>query len=98
MSHCPTVPEHPKVNVPFSDLYLYGLGAGIMDVSVMTVDEKVVQYFTLCARKAPNSMVPGYLQRLLSLAAAGIIRVVMSANGGRGPFADFMFVGIRFLS
>ncbi|KAF4414671.1 hypothetical protein FACUT_14071, partial [Fusarium acutatum] len=28
-------------------------------------------------------------------ALAGVIRAVMSYNGVRGPFADFMFTGIR---
>ncbi|PYH42150.1 uncharacterized protein BP01DRAFT_359765 [Aspergillus saccharolyticus JOP 1030-1] len=30
-------------------------------------------------------------------AAAAIIRALMSANGIRGPFADFMFISIRLL-
>lgn len=30
-------------------------------------------------------------------AVAGIIRVIMGANGIRGPFADFMFTGVRLL-
>lgn len=30
-------------------------------------------------------------------AVAGVIRAFMSASGVRGPFADFMFVGIRLL-
>ncbi|CAP96226.1 hypothetical protein E8E15_004281 [Penicillium rubens] len=30
-------------------------------------------------------------------AVAGIIRAIMSANGIRGPFADFMFISVRLL-
>ncbi|CAG8910194.1 unnamed protein product [Penicillium egyptiacum] len=30
-------------------------------------------------------------------AVAGIIRAIMSANGMRGPFADFMFISVRLL-
>jgi hypothetical protein len=30
-------------------------------------------------------------------ALAGVIRAVMSYNGVRGPFADFMFTGVRLL-
>lgn len=28
-------------------------------------------------------------------AVAGVIRALMSVNGIRGPFADFMFIGVR---
>lgn len=30
-------------------------------------------------------------------AVAGIVRAIMGANGIRGPFADFMFTGVRLL-
>ena len=30
-------------------------------------------------------------------AVAGVIRAAMSVNGIRGPFADFMFTGVRLL-
>ena len=30
-------------------------------------------------------------------AVAGIIRAAMSNNGIRGPFADFMFIGVRLM-
>ncbi|KAJ4177574.1 hypothetical protein NW755_013766 [Fusarium falciforme] len=30
-------------------------------------------------------------------ALAGVIRAVMAYNGVRGPFSDFMFIGIRLL-
>ncbi|KKZ60711.1 hypothetical protein EMCG_04638 [[Emmonsia] crescens] len=107
-----TIPERPKPKVPCSNLFLYGLGAGIMGVAAMTVSEKIEQFFT----GRPNSLVPGYtMQRLLGMiprpesemfllnmsmhygqgAVAGVIRALMSVNGIRGPFADFMFIGVR---
>ncbi|EXK23394.1 hypothetical protein FOMG_19826 [Fusarium oxysporum f. sp. melonis 26406] len=95
-------------------MFMYGCGAGILGVAMMTFTEKIEQFFT----SRPNSLVPGKtLARLISVAPqskdemwglnmamhygqgalAGVIRAVMSYNGVRGPFADFMFTGIRLL-
>ncbi|KAL1953566.1 hypothetical protein VTO42DRAFT_2593 [Malbranchea cinnamomea] len=109
-----TIPTRPSPHVPFRTLCLYGLGAGVFGVAVMTVSEKIEQYFT----GRPNSLVPGRtLQTLLGIgprldsemfplnmtmhygqgAVAGIVRAIMSVQGIRGPFADFMLIGVRLL-
>ncbi|KAL2366996.1 hypothetical protein RJZ56_000083 [Blastomyces dermatitidis] len=61
-----TIPDRPKPNVhaPCSNIFFYGIGAGIMGVAAMTISEKLVQFFT----GRPNSLVPGYtMQRLFGM-------------------------------
>lgn len=62
------------------------------------VPGRTLQNLLGCAPRPDHEMLPLNMSMHFGEGAvAGLIRAVMSVNGVRGPFADFMFVGIRLL-
>ncbi|KAK0668105.1 hypothetical protein QBC41DRAFT_365785 [Cercophora samala] len=89
-----TDPVRPRPIMPWGTVIACGLSAGFLGVAAMTVSEKIEQSFT----GRPNSYGLNMAMHYGQGAAAAIVRASAGYSFGmRGPFTDFMFMGLRLL-
>ncbi|KAJ3036055.1 hypothetical protein HDV00_003102 [Rhizophlyctis rosea] len=107
----PIIPAGSTTRLGLGTAFTYGLGAGILGVAVMTLGEKLEQLITnrpnsyvpglTLARLlnlTPNSSNMLYLNHAMHWSQGilgGGIRAIMAYNGVAGPFASFLFTGVR---
>ncbi|OGE54562.1 hypothetical protein PENARI_c006G05360 [Penicillium arizonense] len=100
MSRRPTVPERPSRPIALGSCIIYGCGAGLLGVaapSSYVPGHTLERLLSLPARPDSERFGLNMAMHYGQGAAAAIIRALMSANGLRGPFSDFMFISVRLL-